>query len=235
MTKHKRGNAKIHRHGEATMNMTISIRRYNPETDVEPKWVDYAVPAGERTSVMEALMHIYENDDSTLAFRFGCRFNKCGLCTVEVNGRPRMACFTEAKDKMKIAPLARMPVVRDLVVDRVAFFNALRELQIYIPEQKNLSEPQVICESETHKKLLHCVECLACNSTCPNYDFEKNPFAGPYVFVKLAQLHLHPLNVIDRREQARDLGVAACAKCGKCYCIHGINIHRDAIGALAAE
>lgn len=53
--------------------------------------------------------------------------------------------------------------------------------------------------------------------------------------MKLAQLHLHPFKVIDRREQARDLGVATYPKCGKCYCIHGINIHRDAIGVLVAE
>jgi succinate dehydrogenase/fumarate reductase iron-sulfur protein len=184
---------------------------------------------------MEALMHIYENDDPTLAFRFGCRFNKCGLCTVEVNGRPRMACFTEAKTGMKIAPLARMPVARDLVTDRVSFFKALRELQLYIPEQKDLSDPQVLREPETRKRLLHCLECLACNSTCPNYDFEQNPFAGPYVFVKLAQLHLDPRNVLDRRQQARDVGIAACAKCDKCYCIHGINIHRDATGTLLRE
>jgi fumarate reductase (CoM/CoB) subunit B len=214
------------------MSITISIRRYNPQTNGEPEWVDYTLPANARTSVMEALMHIYENEDPTLAFRFGCRFNKCGLCAVEVNGRPRMACFTEAKDGMKIAPLARMPVVRDLVIDRVAFFDALRELQLYIPEQEELSQPQTIQEPETHKKLLHCVECLACNSTCPNYDFAKNPFAGPYVFVKLAQLHLDPRNTFDRRQQAKDLGVAACAECGKCYCIHGINIRRDAIGVL---
>jgi len=128
-----------------------------------------------------------------------------------------------------------MPVVRDLVIDRAAFFEALRELEIFIPEQGDLSEPQVIQESETHKKLLSCVECLACNATCPGYDFEKNPLAGPYVFVKLAQMHLDPRNRIDRREQARRLGVEACAECRKCTCIHGIDIRRHAIDLLADQ
>ncbi len=216
------------------MTRTISIRRYDPDNDSDPRWVEYGAPEGERVTVLETLMHIYENLDPTLAFRFGCRFNKCGLCAVEVDGRPRMACFTEIKDGMKIGPLSGMPVVRDLVIDRAAFFEGLRELQIYIPEQDASTEPQTIDEPEAHKKLVGCTECLACNATCPDCDFEDNSLAGPYVFVKLAQLHFDPRNTIDRRKQARALGVDRCADCGKCYCIHGINIGRDAAGPLAA-
>jgi succinate dehydrogenase/fumarate reductase iron-sulfur protein len=217
------------------MNLELSIRRYNPETDSEPKWIDYSVEAGERTTVLEALMHIYENIDPTLAFRFGCRFNTCGLCAVEVDGRPRMGCSTEIKNGMKIAPLAGMPVMRDLVIDRVGFFEGLRELEIYIPEQEDAAEPRIIKEPEIHMRLAGCLECLACNSTCPNYDFNNNSLAGPYVFVKLAQLHFDPRNEIDRRKQAQELGVDKCADCGKCYCIHRINIHRDVIEVLSGE
>ena len=180
-------------------------------------------------------MHIYENIDPTLAFRFGCRFNTCGLCAVEVDGRPRMGCDAEVKDGMKIAPLSGMPVVRDLVIDRTAFFEGLRELEIYIPEQEGISEPQIIKESEAHVRLAGCVECLACNATCPKYDFDDNPLVGPYVFVKLAQLHLDPRNTIDRRRQARELLGNDCSACDTCYCIHGINIRRDAIGLLMGD
>lgn len=215
------------------MNMELLIRRYNPETDSEPKWVGYTIEAGERTTVLEALTHIYETQDATLAFRRGCRFNTCGLCAVEVDGRPRMGCSTEIRDGMNIAPLARMPVIRDLVIDRVGFFEGLRELEIYIPEQEDTAEPKIIKEPEIHMRLAGCLECLACNSTCPNYDFNNTSFAGPYLWVKLAQLHFDPRNAIDRRNQSKELGVDKCTDCGKCYCIHGINIHRDAIEVLA--
>ncbi len=217
------------------MNIRISIRRVDPDKGGEPQWTDYEVPADERTTVLESLMYIYENTDPTLAFRFGCRFDKCGLCAVEVNGRPKMACFTEVEEGMKIGPLRGMPVVRDLVIDRAAYFEALRGLEIYIPEQGDRSTPQVIRQSEAHKKLLSCVECLACNATCPNYDFSKNPLSGPYVFVKLAQLHFDPRNTVDRRAQARELGVQSCAECRKCTCIHGINIRKQAIEVLTAQ
>ena len=217
------------------MSVHISIKRYDPDKGGESVWVDYEVPAHEWTTVLEALMSIYENQDPTLAFRFGCRFDKCGLCAVEVNGKPRMACYTDVKEGMKIGPLTGTPVVRDLVIDRAAFFEALRELELYIPEQGERSEPQVMQQSEAHKKLLSCVECLACNATCPGYDFEKNPLLGPYVFVKLAQLHLDPRNEIDRRKQARDLGLGDCGGCKKCYCIHGINIRKHAVEVLVGQ
>ena len=214
------------------MTRKISIRRYDPQAGTEARWIEYSAPDGKRVTVLEALMSIYENEDPTLAFRFGCRFGKCGLCAVEVDGRPLMACFTEIKDGMKIGPLSGMPVVRDLVIDRSAYFAGLRELQIFIPEQEGSPEPKIIKEPETHKKLSQCVECLACNAACPSYDFENNSLASPYVFVKLAQLHFDPRDTVDRRKQARELGVAACADCKKCRCIHGINIRRDALDAL---
>jgi succinate dehydrogenase/fumarate reductase iron-sulfur protein len=217
------------------VSIEVSIRRYDPEADGEPSWVAYSLPERERMTVLEALMYVYEHVDPTLAFRFGCRFNKCGLCAVQVDGRPRIACFTDVKDGMRIAPLRRMPIVRDLVIDRAAFFEGLRELELYIPEQGEAPVPQVLQQSELQKKLLGCVECLACNATCPEYDFERNPLAAPYVFAKLAQLHLDPRNVIDRRRQARELGLDRCMKCGKCRCFHGINMKREVLQLLSQE
>ena len=214
------------------MSMEISIRRYDPEMDADPKWVDYTVPSGERTSVLEALEYVYENIDPTLAFRFGCRFESCGLCAVEVNGRPRMACFTRLKSGMKIAPLVGMPVLRDLVIDRARFFEGLRELEIFIPEQGDAAEPRVLDTPKLHARLAACLECLACNSTCQSYDFDENPLAGPYVLVKLMQLHLDPRNTIDRPRQVQELGLGGCADCRGCHCIHGINIRRDVLGGL---
>ncbi len=217
------------------MNCRISIRRYDPETDSEPRWDDYTVPAHDRTNVLEALAYVYENLDPTLAFGSGCRFGSCGLCAVEVNGQPRMACSARVRDGMKIAPLAGLPVTRDLVVDRAAFFDGLRALRIYIEEQGPPGEPQVLRVPKLHARLAACIECLACNSTCPSYDFGNDPLAGPYLLVKLAQLQLDPRNKIDRREQVRELGLDDCADCRSCYCIRGLDIRRDVLGVLMDE
>jgi succinate dehydrogenase/fumarate reductase iron-sulfur protein len=214
------------------MSMQISIQRYDPDTDTEPRWADYTVPSGDRTTVLETLEYIYENIDPTLAFRFGCRFDSCGLCAVEVDDRPRMACLALLKDGMKIAPLSRMPVLRDLVIDRTRFFDALRDLKLFIPEPPESREPQRLEVPELHARLSGCVECLACNSSCSGYDFDANPAAGPYVLLKLAQLSLDPRNTIDRRSQARELGLDACGDCRGCHCIHGIDLRRDVLQLL---
>jgi succinate dehydrogenase/fumarate reductase iron-sulfur protein len=217
------------------MKIEISIRRFDPEADAEPRWVEYAVPRAEHTTVAEALAYVYENLDPTLAFRSGCRFGACGLCAVEVNGQPRLACFARVKDGMRIAPLSGMPVLRDLVIDRSAFLEGLRRLEIFIPEETEPGEPRILRVPELHARLSGCVECLACNSTCPGYDFAKDPLAGPYSLVKLAQLHLDPRNTVDRRRQAQELGIARCADCRSCYCIRGIDIRREVLEVLMGE
>ncbi len=214
------------------MKATISIQRYNPETDSEPRWVEYHVPMQSGSTVMECLNYIYENEDSTLAFQQGCRFNSCGLCALMVNNKPQMACVAKLRDQIKIAPLKGMSVIRDLVVDRTAYFNMLRELQLYIPEQEKTSIPAKIIEPQNRVELLQCVECLACNSTCEQFVSDGEMFAGPYVFVKLAQLHLDPRNDIDRKSQAVKLGLDKCVDCGECRCINGINIQKLAIELL---
>lgn len=217
------------------MKIEISIRRHDPQSGLEPRWDDYTVPSGDRTTVLEALAHVYENLDPTLAFASGCRFGSCGLCAVEVNGQPRMACSARLKNRARIAPLRGMPVLRDLVIDRAAFFDGLRELRLFIEERSPSDEPEVLKVPELHGRLAACVECLACNSTCPSYDSEKDPLVGPYLAVKLAQLHLDPRDTIDRRKQAQDLGLGRCADCRRCYCIRGIDIRRDVLGVLTGE
>jgi succinate dehydrogenase/fumarate reductase iron-sulfur protein len=217
------------------MSIEISIRRYDPDADPEPRWDDYTVPSGDRTTVLETLAHVYENLDPTLAFGAGCRFGSCGLCAVELNGQPRMACSATVKDGMRIGPLSGMPVLRDLVIDRSAFFEGLRALRIFIAEQARSGEPRILRVPKLHARLAACVECLACNATCPSYDFSRDPLAGPYLLVKLAQLQLDPRNTIDRRRQAQDLGMSECTECRSCYCIRGLDIRRDVLGVLMDE
>jgi succinate dehydrogenase/fumarate reductase-like Fe-S protein len=81
------------------------------------KYVEYEIPPQERMTVMNALNHIYEHCDRTLAFYVSCRIGKCKGCLVEVDGKPRLACTTLVKEGMSIGPLKRSRLVRDLVVE----------------------------------------------------------------------------------------------------------------------
>jgi fumarate reductase iron-sulfur subunit len=103
-----------------TKVIKVIVVRTNPETDMRPVKVTYDVPWQDKMRVMDALNYIRENYDSSLAFRFSCRYYaKCGTCAAMVNGKPVLTCYEEAKDGMLVEPLANFPVVRDLVVDRV--------------------------------------------------------------------------------------------------------------------
>ena len=97
--------------------MKIRVRRFDPGCEPEPRWEVFDLPVAFGESVLGVLQRIRETSDSTLAFRYGCRFKGCGLCTVEIDGRPLPACMTRAKDGMEVGPLGSFPVLRDLAIE----------------------------------------------------------------------------------------------------------------------
>lgn len=204
----------------------IGVWRFNPRSDKDPVLCRYVVPMEDGDTVLQALLYIYEAIDSTLAFRYGCRLKKCGLCGVQVNGRPRLACLTRLRDGLVLRPLRSIPVIRDLVVDRSEIWASLKDLELYIPARGPSNRLQKIIEPPEHRHLMRCVECLCCLSDCSQYH---NGGYGPYHFVKMAQFHFHPLNQVDRVAQAKRAGIDRCAECQKCYCPVGIPIYKDAI------
>lgn len=212
--------------------VTIGIMRFDPNRDREPWLQRFVVPTEAGATVQQALFHIYDQQDSSLAFGYSCRSRNCGLCALEVNDKPRMACLTPLKDGQVLKPLRHLPVLRDLLVDRSWVFDSMRELQMFVPEPEDQRLPEPVFESQEHQRLMGCTECLACQATCPYYDYRDPSFAGTYTFVKLAQLHLDPRDRIDRVAQARELGIERCASCQRCVCIMGVPAWRSATSVL---
>jgi NAD-dependent dihydropyrimidine dehydrogenase PreA subunit len=98
----------------------VKVFRFDPEVQHEGGYDNYSVSYEEGASVMDVLNHIYENIDSSIAFRMGCAgagFQRCGACAVVVNGKPVLSCKTLAQEEMTIGPHPRFEVLRDLVVD----------------------------------------------------------------------------------------------------------------------
>lgn len=213
--------------------MNIQVMRYDPQRGAEPTLESYEVPAEEGTTVMGALLYVYENYDSTLAFRYGCRNESCGLCAMDIDGRPGLACATPLREGMVLRPLQRLPVARDLLIDRQWIIPFLRRFGLSVPEDRAGAWPSPLNVPEQHGRLMACTECLSCLSACPTYEHGRNGLGGPYHFVKLAQLHWDPRNTTDRRAQAAQLGVARCAACRRCTCPLGIPIYRLAVEPLA--
>lgn len=213
--------------------ITISVERSDPEQGSPPVLETYAVPMDEGATVMGALLHIYETSESNLAFRCGCRNRDCGLCAVDVNGKPRLACVTPLRKGMVIRPLKKLPVARDLMTDRGWIMPFLTRFDLFVRDGGLGDWPPRLAPPAEHARLAACAECLSCLSTCPSFEAGREELGGPYHFVKLAQLHWDPRDGADRRAQAARLGIARCAACRKCACPLGIPIYRAAVAPLA--
>jgi succinate dehydrogenase/fumarate reductase iron-sulfur protein len=213
--------------------VSISVTRYDPERGGEPTLETYQVPAEEDVTVLGALLYIYETHDSTLAFSYGCRNETCGLCAMDINGEPRIACTAPLEAGMVIRPLQGLTVARDLIVERKWIMPFLRRFDLFLPEGNVDQWPQPLTIPEEYTRLTACTECLSCLADCPSYEHGRDDLGGPYHFVKLAQLHWDPRNTIDRRTQAAQLGISRCVKCCQCQCPVGIPIYHMAVAPLA--
>jgi len=211
----------------------IWVSRFDPDCDSAPRREEFDVPGvDDGESVLGVLQRIRDYADSSLAFRFGCRFKGCGLCTVEIDGRALPACMIRAKDGMEVGPLRSFPVLRDLVVDRRPLTEFFARQQLYVvAEEEGL--PATFEVPTAYAVLAKCTECLACLSGCPCFDLQDESFGGPLTFVKLAQLHFDPRDERDRRAQAKSLGISTCLSCeSRCTCPVGVPVFRSAIEPL---
>lgn len=95
---------------------TAKIFRCDPDVNIEASYNEYKVPYKGRT-VLDILRYIYENLDSTLAFRWACGALYCRSCVISVNGKPALACMEPASKHMKIEPHPKFKVIKDLIVD----------------------------------------------------------------------------------------------------------------------
>jgi len=210
--------------------MRIQVARFNKKNDssFQNEQFDVSISPGE--TVLGALQRIYEFKDSSLAFRYGCRFKDCGLCTIKINGKAQMACTTGVEEGMELHPLDHFPVIRDLFIDRRPITNFFLDHQIYLVQSKEDKPAKRINVPKEYQNLTHCTECLACLSECPSFDLNNKHFGGPLTFVKLAQFHYDPRDTIDRKNQAKHLGITTCIACKtKCRCPNGIPIFSAAI------
>ncbi|MBZ0194760.1 MAG: 4Fe-4S dicluster domain-containing protein [Deltaproteobacteria bacterium] len=214
--------------------MKMTIARFDPETDEESRYEIFDLPELDRATVLQGLMYVYDNVDSTLGFSFNCRYKNCGLCGLTIDGRPHLACLTPLVDGTVVEPLRNLPLLRDLIIDRRDLFADLRTLTAYIPESVDSRCDAAIHEPAERAVYMQCVECLVCMASCPEYQHGDSAFAGPMVFVKLMQLHLDPRDASNRREQARQLGVEICLECAGCACPSNIPIRKGAIAGLLA-
>jgi len=196
----------------------ITIVRFDSKTDAVPWRRKYFIPKRKRGTVLDGLLYIRENIDHSLAFRYGCRFKRCGLCAVIINGKPKLACLSYIEDNMVIEPLKNVPVIRDLVIDKQFILQMIDYHKIYISGQGKALESKTFSEYEKHINLMRCNDCGCCISVCPVYgaiNIGLNK-GSPYLFVKLGQLLYNPEDCADRISQMLNASLWSCTECYAC-------------------
>ncbi|HLZ72452.1 MAG TPA: succinate dehydrogenase/fumarate reductase iron-sulfur subunit [Dehalococcoidia bacterium] len=203
---------------------------------------DFRMAVGEGMVVLDVIHRIQAEQAHDLAVRWNCKAGKCGSCSAEVNGKPRLMCMTrmdifEPGETITIAPIKTFPPIKDLVTDVSFNYEKAKAVPAFKPKAKEpdgtrrMYQEEVDRVQEFHK----CIECFLCQNVCHvirDHPENKPNFAGPRLFVRYAALEMHPLDTNDRLallKQKAGLGYCNITKCCTEVCPEGIHITDNAI------
>jgi succinate dehydrogenase / fumarate reductase iron-sulfur subunit len=175
--------------GDAVKHIIFRVQRYDTEMDRSPHFQEFQVPFKRGTTVLEGLLYIKENLDSSLAFRTSCRMGICGSCGMLLNGYPHLACHTQIEefhsDKLTVKPLSNVPIIKDLVPDLATLFEKHKSVKPYIilhdKDERERPAAEFIQKPEELDKFLqftYCIKCGLCIAACPTSASDKK-FLGP--------------------------------------------------------
>ncbi|MCA2209776.1 MULTISPECIES: succinate dehydrogenase/fumarate reductase iron-sulfur subunit [Nocardia] len=202
---------------------------------------DYTVAVNEGEVVLDIIHRLQATQTPDLAVRWNCKAGKCGSCSAEVNGRPRLLCMTRmstfAPDEViTVTPMRTFPVVKDLVTDVSFNYEKAREIPSFAPPDLAPGEYRMKqVDVERSQEFRKCIECFLCQNTCHvvrDHEENKQEFAGPRYLMRIAELEMHPLDTADRRELAQeDAGLGYCniTKCCTEVCPEHIKITDNAL------
>jgi succinate dehydrogenase / fumarate reductase iron-sulfur subunit len=187
----------------ASFEITLRIRRYDPERDEAPHWEDYRVRMHSTDRVLDALHQVKGYQDGSLTFRRSCAHGVCGSDAVRINGRNRLACKTLMKDldpakPITVEPIKGLPLLKDLVVDMEPFFDSYKEVMPFLvahgnaPSRERLQSPEQRARYDDTTK---CILCAACTTSCPVF-WTDGQYFGPAAIVNAHRF------IFDSRDQA---------------------------------
>jgi len=199
------------------MNVQCDVWRSGADTEAGGRYDSYLLDVDATENVLGILVKIHHDFDASLAFRFACGVVKCGECAVEVNGSPCLACERRVTEKMRVRPLAGLPLIKDLVIDRRA---VLGKIMTLIPGVSGTKEGAGLrginpTDGDRFVRMTKCFECLICQSACPVRADMREAFVGPLGLLWLGQLSLDPAKKPSIKDDI-DAALDMCTRCGLC-------------------
>jgi len=219
---------------------TFRIRRGS--SDESGEFAEYQTEITEGMVVLDAVHQIQAESAPDLAVRWNCKAGKCGSCSAEVNGNPRLMCMTRMSDlpedsPITIEPMRAFPLIKDLVTDVSWNYEVKKRIRKFRPRAPDAEDGTWRMDQrdvDRVQEFRKCIECFLCQDVChvlrDSHQHEK--FIGPRFFVYAAALEMHPLDTEDRLEELKtSQGVGFCniTKCCTKVCPEHITITDNAI------
>ena len=208
----------------------------------EGTFTDYATEVTEGMVVLDAVHQIQAHQAHDLAVRWNCKAGKCGSCSAEVNGHPRLMCMTRLNQlnlakPVTIEPMKAFPPIKDLVTDVSFNFRAKKSIKPFKPRPPDAPDGtwrMAQADVERVQEFRKCIECFLCQDVCHVLRDHRlfDEFVGPRHMIYAAALEMHPLDVEHRARDLKDAyGVGFCniTKCCTKVCPEGIRITDNAI------
>jgi succinate dehydrogenase / fumarate reductase iron-sulfur subunit len=203
---------------------------------------DYATEVTDGMVVLDAVHQIQAEQAGDLAVRWNCKAGKCGSCSAEVNGKPRLMCMTRLSDvpldaPVTVEPIRAFPPIKDLATDVSWNFEVKKKIKPFKPRPADAPDGTWRMAQEDIDRVQEfrkCIECFLCQDVCHVLrDHAKHEeFIGPRFFVHVAALEMHPLDTEDRLgelQKTQGIGYCNITKCCTKVCPEHITITDNAI------
>src|SRR5437762_3168175 len=205
-------------------------------------FVEYQQDVVEGMVVLDAVHRIQATKANDLAVRWNCKAGKCGSCSAEVNGVPKLMCMTRMNDlpldkPVTVEPMRAFPLVKDLVTDVSSNFRAKKRIRKFTPRPPDAPDGtwrMAQSDADRVQEFRKCIECFLCQDVCHvlrDHHLHEQ-FIGPRLLVHAAQLEMHPLDVLDRTadlKESHGIGYCNITKCCTKVCPEHITITDNAI------
>jgi succinate dehydrogenase / fumarate reductase iron-sulfur subunit len=218
---------------------TFSIWRGDPQGG---RFEDYTTEVSEGMVVLDAVHAIQANQANDMACRWNCKAGKCGSCSAEINGMPKLMCMTRLnslplESPVTIEPIKAFPHVRDLVTDVSWNFDAKKKIKKFKPRAPDAPDGtwrMAQADIDRVQEFRKCIECFLCQDVCHvlREHHKHAEFIGPRLLVYTAALEMHPLDTEDRLEdlkKAHGIGYCNITKCCTTVCPEDITITDNSI------
>ena len=201
----------------------------------------YEAEVDEGMVVLDVLHLIQAQQANDLALRWNCKAGKCGSCSIEINGQPRLACMTrmnvyESDETITCQPVRTFPIQKDLVADVSWNYEQNKRIKPFAPRPREADGTHRMSQDDVDRvqEFRKCIECFLCQDVCHvlrDHD-RKDAFVGPRFMIRVAGLEMHPLDTADRIPELREefgSGLCNITRCCTEVCPEHINITDNGI------